>query len=269
MTETTAYPPSTRSAHPALLSVEKVGKVFGGRGATTTALRDLSFTIEQGEFASIMGPSGSGKTTLLNCVATIDAVTSGHILLDGQDVTRLRGRELAAFRRNSLGFVFQDANLLDTLTGFENVALALTIKGESARAVTAKVETIADKLGVADVLGKYPHQMSGGQRQRIAAARAIAADPKIVLADEPTGALDSRSANVLLDILTTINRHAHATILMVTHDAFAASFADRVLFMKDGALFNEITRGDMERAAFFDRIIEVVTFLGGGARHAR
>ena len=215
-----------------------------------------------------MGPSGSGKTTLLNCVATIDTVTSGHILVDGRDVTGLRSRALAKFRRDDLGFVFQDSNLLDTLTGFENVALALTIKGEHVSKVRTKVEDIARTLGVGEVLNKYPYQMSGGQKQRIAAARAIVADPKLVLADEPTGALDSRSAGVMLDTLTMMNEKLHATIMMVTHDSFAASFASRILFIKDGTVFNEIRRGDTSRADFFNRIMEVVTFLGGDVRDA-
>ena len=221
-----------------------------------------------GEFVGIMGPSGSGKTTLLNCVATIDTVTSGHILVDGRDVTGLRSRALAKFRRDDLGFVFQDSNLLDTLTGFENVALALTIKGEHVSKVRTKVEDIARTLGVGEVLNKYPYQMSGGQKQRIAAARAIVADPKLVLADEPTGALDSRSAGVMLDTLTMMNEKLHATIMMVTHDSFAASFASRILFIKDGTVFNEIRRGDTSRADFFNRIMEVVTFLGGDVRDA-
>ncbi|WP_428422050.1 ABC transporter ATP-binding protein, partial [Paraeggerthella hominis] len=216
----------------------------------------------------IMGPSGSGKTTLLNCVATIDTVTSGHILVDGRDITTLRSRALAKFRRDDLGFVFQDSNLLDTLTGFENIALALTVKGDPASTVKPKVEAVARTLGVSEVLGKYPYQMSGGQKQRVAAARAIVADPKIVLADEPTGALDSRSAQAMLDTLTMMNRDLGATIMMVTHDSFAASFADRILFVKDGAVFNEIRRGDTSRSAFFARIMEVVTFLGGDVRDA-
>ncbi|CAK7009484.1 MAG: ABC transporter ATP-binding protein YxdL [Paraeggerthella hongkongensis] len=254
-------------AHP-ILSVRQIQKVYGSRDSVTHAINDISFDVVPGEFLGIMGPSGSGKTTLLNCVATIDTVTSGHILVDGRDITTLRSRALAKFRRDDLGFVFQDSNLLDTLTGFENIALALTVKGDPASTVKPKVEAVARTLGVSEVLGKYPYQMSGGQKQRVAAARAIVADPKIVLADEPTGALDSRSAQAMLDTLTMMNRDLGATIMMVTHDSFAASFADRILFVKDGAVFNEIRRGDTSRSAFFARIMEVVTFLGGDVRDA-
>lgn len=246
-----------------ILSVRQIEKVYGSKDSVTKAVRDISFDVMPGEFVGIMGPSGSGKTTLLNCVATIDTVTSGHILVDGRDVTGLRSRALAKFRRDDLGFIFQDANLLDTLTGFENIALALTIKGEKADAVRAKVDSTANMLGVTDVLQKYPRQMSGGQRQRVAAARAIVADPKLVLADEPTGALDSRNAAVLLETLEVLNAKLHATIMMVTHDAVAASYADRILFIKDGKLFNELRRGDDARTDFYQRILEVQAFLSG------
>ena len=246
-----------------LLSVRDVRKVYGSREAVTRALDDVSFDIAQGEFVGVMGPSGSGKSTLLNCISTIDAVTSGSIILNGRDITQLRSRQLSKFRRDDLGFIFQDANLLDTLTGFENIALALTIKGEKADSVRAKVDRTADLLGVADVLQKYPRQMSGGQRQRVAAARAIVADPKLVLADEPTGALDSRNAAVLLETLEVLNEKLHATIMMVTHDAVAASYADRILFIKDGKLFNELRRGDSSRTDFYQRILEVQAFLSG------
>ena len=251
-----------------ILSVRQVEKVYGNRDSITHALRDISFDVMPGEFVGIMGPSGSGKTTLLNCVATIDTVTSGHILVDGRDITGLRSRALAKFRRDDLGFIFQDSNLLDTLTGFENIALALTVKGEPASAVKPKVDAIALTLGVTEVLAKYPYQMSGGQKQRIAAARAMVSDPKLVLADEPTGALDSRSATVMLENLDMMNVRLGATIMMVTHDSFAASFAHRILFIKDGAVFNEIRRGDTSRSDFFGRIMEVVTFLGGDVRDA-
>ncbi len=252
-----------------ILSVRQIEKVYGSKDFVTKAVRDISFDVMPGEFVGIMGPSGSGKTTLLNCVATIDTVTSGHILVDGRDVTGLRSRALAKFRRDDLGFVFQDSNLLDTLTGFENIALALTVKGEPTGRVKPKVDAIAATLGVSEVLGKYPYQMSGGQRQRIAAARAMVADPKLVLADEPTGALDSRSATVMLETLEMMNSSLGATIMMVTHDSYAASFASRILFVKDGAVFNEIRKGDTSRKDFFNRIMEVVTFLGGDVRDAR
>lgn len=269
MTMVTATPPAGISNAGApdnrnvLLSVRDVRKVYGSREAVTRALDDVSFDIAQGEFVGVMGPSGSGKSTLLNCISTIDAVTSGSIILNGRDITQLRSRQLSKFRRDDLGFIFQDANLLDTLTGFENIALALTIKGEKADSVRAKVDRTADLLGVADVLQKYPRQMSGGQRQRVAAARAIVADPKLVLADEPTGALDSRNAAVLLETLEVLNEKLHATIMMVTHDAVAASYADRILFIKDGKLFNELRRGDSSRTDFYQRILEVQAFLSG------
>ncbi|HIW76992.1 MAG TPA: ABC transporter ATP-binding protein [Candidatus Gordonibacter avicola] len=274
MTEVYATPQSAAAAHAAagsarpILSVRQIEKEYGNRDSVTRAINDISFDVMPGEFVGIMGPSGSGKTTLLNCVATIDTVTSGHILVDGRDVTGLRSRSLAKFRRDDLGFIFQDSNLLDTLTAFENIALALTVKGEHTSKVRPKVEEIAQVLGVSDVLNKYPYQMSGGQKQRIAAARAMVADPKLVLADEPTGALDSRSASVMLDTLTMMNTQLNATIMMVTHDSFAASFASRILFIKDGAVFNEIRKGDTSRTDFFNRIMEVVTFLGGDVRDA-
>ncbi len=252
-----------------ILSVRQIEKVYGNKDSVTKAVRDISFDVMPGEFVGIMGPSGSGKTTLLNCVATIDTVTSGHILVGGRDITGLRSRALAKFRRDDLGFIFQDSNLLDTLTGFENIALALTVKGEPASQVKPKVEAIAATLGVGEVLGKYPYQMSGGQKQRIAAARAMVADPKLVLADEPTGALDSRAASVMLETLEMMNVKLGATIMMVTHDSYAASFANRILFIKDGAVFNEIRRGDTSRKDFFARIMEVVTFLGGDVADAR
>lgn len=250
-----------------MLSVRDVEKMFGSRDSVTRALAGVSFDVGTGEFVGIMGPSGSGKSTLLNCVSTIDTVTSGHILVGGRDITALSRRQLAKFRRDDLGFIFQDSNLLDTLTGFENISLALTIKGAPARTIPGKVNAMATRLGVDAVLQKYPYQMSGGQRQRIAAARAMVTDPKLILADEPTGALDSRSAAVMLEIMEMMNQQLGATIMMVTHDAFAASYTNRVLFIKDGAVFNELRRGDESREAFFARIMEVVAFLGGEAGH--
>ncbi len=269
MSVVTATPPAgiananQSNSRKVLLSVRDVLKVYGSREAITRALDDVSFDICEGVFVGVMGPSGSGKSTLLNCISTIDTVTSGSIILNGRDITQLRSRQLSKFRRDDLGFIFQDANLLDTLTGFENIALALTIKGEKADAVRTKVERTATLLGVTDVLQKYPRQMSGGQRQRVAAARAIVADPKLVLADEPTGALDSRNAAVLLETLEVLNEKLHATIMMVTHDAVAASYADRILFIKDSKLFNELRRGDNSRTDFYQRILEVQALLSG------
>ena len=246
-----------------MLELRDICKSYTTGSFTQTALDHVSIAFRDSEFVAILGPSGSGKSTLLNCISTIDTVTSGNIILNGLDITQLRSRQLSKFRRDDLGFIFQDANLLDTLTGFENIALALTIKGEKADAVRTKVDRTADLLGVADVLQKYPRQMSGGQRQRVAAARAIVADPKLVLADEPTGALDSRNAAVLLETLEVLNEKLNATIMMVTHDAVAASYADRILFIKDGKLFNELRRGDSSRTDFYQRILEVQAFLSG------
>lgn len=250
-----------------ILSVRSVEKIFGTRDSVTKALNGISLDVMQGEFMSIMGPSGSGKSTLLNCISTIDSVTSGRILVGNKDITSMSRRQLAKFRRDDLGFIFQDSNLLNTLTGFENISLALSIKGVPARRIPQMVGKISTQLGVDNVLNKFPYQMSGGQRQRIAAARAMVGDPKIILADEPTGALDSRSATVLLEIMEMMNRDLGATILMVTHDAFAASYTNRVLFIKDGVVFNELVRGAETRDEFFARIMEVVSFLGGEAGH--
>ena len=247
----------------ALLALSHVGKVYGGKGVVTTALDDVSLTVRKSEFVAIMGPSGSGKSTLLNCIATIDAATSGSITLGGRDITRLRRAELAKFRRDELGFIFQDSNLLDTLTGFENIALALTLKGERPQRIEQSVNELARVLGVEEVLQKYPEQMSGGQRQRVAAARAIVGDPQIILADEPTGALDSKSSAVLLEVLESMNARMGATILMVTHDAYAASYSTRTVFVRDGRLFNDISRGNAPRNDYYQRIMEVMAFLGG------
>lgn len=246
-----------------LLSIQQIEKYYGSKSSLTKAIDDLSFTVAEGEFVAIMGASGSGKTTLLNCISTIDRVTAGHILLEGTDITKLRGRELNRFRREKLGFIFQDFNLLDTLTAYENISLALSIQKKPARDIDAAVQTVAKQLGITEVLQKYPYQMSGGQKQRVASARAIVTDPKLVLADEPTGALDSKSAKLLLERFRYLNQECGATIMMVTHDSFTASYAGRVIFIKDGRLFNEISRGSDSRKQFFDRIMDVVTLLGG------
>ena len=246
-----------------ILQVEHLQKYYGIRGSVTRAIDDVSFVVEKGEFVGIMGASGSGKTTLLNCISTIDTPTAGHITVEGRDITRLRSRELSRFRRERLGFVFQDSNLLDTLTAFENIALALTIQKVPTAQVEPRVAETARLLGITDCLNKYPYQMSGGQRQRAAAARALITNPALILADEPTGALDSKSARLLLDRFEALNTETHATILMVTHDAFTASYCRRILFIKDGRPFTELIRGGQERKAFFSKIIEVVTVLGG------
>lgn len=246
-----------------VLEVANVEKYYGNKSNLTKALDGISFSVEEGEFVGIMGASGSGKTTLLNCVSTIDRVTSGKIIVNDIDVTRLRGNHLNQFRREELGFIFQDFNLLDTLTAYENISLALTIQRISPAKIHKSVKEIADKLGIEDILEKYPYQMSGGQKQRVACARSMITNPQIVMADEPTGALDSKSARMLLESFQYLNQQMAATILMVTHDAFTASYANRILFIKDGKLFNELRRGEDSRKAFFNRIIEVVTLLGG------
>jgi len=246
-----------------ILKVTDLKKVYGKRGAATTALNGVSFSLRGGEYVGIMGASGSGKTTLLNCVSTIDRPTSGSILVDGKELSDLRGKELARFRRERLGFIFQDCNLLDTLTAFENIALALSIVRTPAGEIREQVEENARLLGIQDCLDKYPYQMSGGQQQRCAAARAIVTRPALVLADEATGALDSRSAKLLLDRFEALNREGRATILMVTHDAFTASYCRRILFLQDGAVLTQLERGGQSRRAFFQQIIGVVTRLGG------
>ena len=246
-----------------ILKIDKVEKYYGNKSSLTKALDNLSFEVDKGEFVAIMGASGSGKTTLLNCISTIDKVTSGHIFVGGEDITKLKGNALNKFRREKLGFIFQDFNLLDTLTAYENISLALSIQNKKAKEIDMKVKDVASKLGIKEVLNKYPYQMSGGQKQRVASARAIITDPQIVLADEPTGALDSKSSRMLLESFDYLNEKLDTTILMVTHDSFCASYASRVIFIKDGKVFNEIIKGNSTRKEFFDKIIDVVTLLGG------
>lgn len=251
-----------------ILEISQIEKYYGNKSSLTKAIDDLSFVVDKGEFVAIMGASGSGKTTLLNCISTIDRVTSGSITVAGTDISKLKGNELNRFRREQLGFIFQDFNLLDTLTAYENIALALSIQNASAAKIEALVKQASAELGIEEVLNKYPYQMSGGQKQRVAAARAIITEPKLILADEPTGALDSRSAKLLLERLNYLNNQHASTILMVTHDSFTASYASRVIFIKDGKLFHELHRGGSGRKAFFDQIIDVVTLLGGDVSDA-
>lgn len=246
-----------------VLEVNHVEKVYGSRNNVTRALADVSFAVNKGEFVGIMGASGSGKSTLLNCVSTIDTVTSGNVVINGADVTRMKHAKLTRFRREQLGFIFQDSNLLDTLTARENIALPLTIARVPSKETLARVEQVARRLDIAGVLDKYPYQMSGGQQQRVAAARALVTDPAIILADEPTGALDSKNARLLLESIEAMNRRYQATVLMVTHDSFAASYTNRVLFIRDGRIFTELRRGDSSRHEFFDRVMEVVAMMGG------
>lgn len=246
-----------------ILKIENIEKYYGNKSSLTKAIDNISFSVENGEFIAIMGASGSGKTTLLNCISTIDKVTSGHIYIDGEDITMLKGNKLNKFRREKLGFIFQDFNLLDTLTASENIALSLTIQNVPNKEIMSKIKKVSQDLNIEKVLNKYPYQMSGGEKQRVASARAIVTDPKLVLADEPTGALDSKSAKMLLERFEYLNQENLSTILMVTHDAYTASYASRVIFIKDGRIFNELLKGDKKRKEFFDQIIDVVTILGG------
>ena len=246
-----------------ILKVSNIEKYYGKKGMITKAINNISFEVEKGEFVGVMGPSGSGKTTLLNCVSTIDNVSTGSIVINGKDITKMKVKTLESFRREELGFIFQDFNLLDTLTAYENIALALTIQNRSVKEIKDLVGKVAKKLEIIEVLNKFPYEMSGGQKQRIAAARAIIINPSLILADEPTGALDSKSARLLLESFEKLNKEMQATILMVTHDAFTASYAKRILFIKDGKIFNELERRNDSRKTFFNKIIEVVTLLGG------
>ena len=246
-----------------ILKIDKIEKYYGSKSSLTKAIDNISFEVDEGEFVAIMGASGSGKTTLLNCISTIDKVTSGHIYVDGMDITKLKGNDLNKFRREKLGFIFQDFNLLDTLTAYENIALALSIQNKSYKEIEESIQDISAKLNISDVLAKYPYQMSGGEKQRVASARAIITKPSLVLADEPTGALDSKSAKMLLESFQYLNELMQTTILMVTHDSFSASYASRVIFIKDGKIFHEIRKGNASRKEFFDKIIDVVTLLGG------
>lgn len=246
-----------------ILQVKNIEKYYGNKDNVTRAINNISFDVQEGEYIGIMGASGSGKTTLLNCISTIDMVTSGKILIEDKDITTLRSKQLSRFRRKNLGFIFQDFNLLDTLTAYENIAIALTILKVDFKKIDGMIKDISHKLNITDILSKYPYQLSGGQKQRVASARAIITNPSMILADEPTGALDSKSSKMLLESFDKLNSELNATILMVTHDAFAASYCNRILFIKDGKLFNELIKGNDTRKEFFDRIIEVISLLGG------
>lgn len=237
-------------------------KIYGGKGNTYTALNGIDLEIEEGEFIGIMGPSGAGKTTLLNIVSTIDKLTSGTVLIDNQDITKMKDKDLAKFRRERLGFIFQDFNLLDTLTIKENIALPLALAKVNNKTIYKKVKEMSKLLGIDTLLNKYPYEVSGGEKQRTAAARAIITRPSLILADEPTGALDSRSSTELLEALSELNKNDEATIMMVTHDAFAASYCKKVLLIKDGQICEEIYRTST-RKAFFQEIIDMMSRLGG------
>lgn len=240
-----------------------VEKYYGKESNVTKALNRVSFSVEKGEFVGVMGASGSGKSTLLNMLATIDRVTAGHIFYETVDITELSEDALSEFRKNNLGFVFQDYNLLDTLTMEENIILALTLQGGKRDAIQERCREILKLLGIEDIREKFPYQVSGGQKQRCACARALVNHPRLLLADEPTGALDSRSAQILLETFTELNQRMKATILMVTHDAFSASYCSRILFLKDGQIFHELIRGNKSRRVFLQEILDVLSLTGG------
>lgn len=248
-----------------VVEAKRVKKIYGSKGNVFTALEDIDLTVKEGEFVGIMGPSGAGKSTLLNVLATIDEPTSGDITIDGTSIIKMNEEQLSNFRREKLGFIFQDYNLLDTLTVKENILLPLALAKMNVKELERKVHEVADKFGIRPILEKYPYQVSGGQKQRTAAARAIVSTPSLILADEPTGALDSKSATDLLESLKGLSEHDQATILMVTHDAFAASYCERVVFIKDGKLFTELVKGNRTRKEFFNKVLDVLSALGGGA----
>lgn len=248
----------------ALLKVQNVEKTYGKGDAQFQALKNISFEVEQGEFVGIMGPSGAGKSTLLNVLATIDSPTNGEIYIGQDNIAKMKDEQLADFRRDHLGFIFQDYHLLDSLTVRENILLPLAISKVNTNEINARVEEIAGAFGIKELLVKYPYQISGGQKQRTAASRALISNPKLIFADEPTGALDSKSATALLESMSTLNLKRKATILMVTHDAYAASFCRRIIFIQDGELSKEMFRGTKSRKQFFQQIIDELGQLGGG-----
>lgn len=248
-----------------LLEIKNITKYYGSRDNISKALNGVSFSMEKGEFTAVMGASGSGKSTLLNVVATIDRASSGSILLEGREISEMREEELAAFRRDRLGFIFQDYNLLDTLTVGENIVLALNLKKIPVDETEKRLKSVAAALEITDQLDKFPRQLSGGQRQRAACARALITQPALILADEPTGALDSANSKALMQTFTLMNRQLGSTILMVTHDAVVGSYASRVLFLKDGQIWNELHRGERSRQALYHEILNAMAVLGGEA----
>ena len=252
-----------------ILKIENLKKYYGTKNNITKAIDNISFTVNEGEFVAIMGASGSGKTTLLNCISTIDTVTTGKIIINNKDITEIKDRDIASFRRNNLGFVFQDFNLLDTLTIAENISLSLIINKKNENKIDEMVNDIAKRLDIEGILDKFPYEVSGGQKQRCACARALINNPKLILADEPTGALDSKSSIMLLETMDEINKNLDATILMVTHDAFSASFCQRILFLKDGNIFTEILKGSKTRKEFFNEILDILTLLGGDVQDVK
>lgn len=247
-----------------ILHAKNVQKVYGAKENQYKALDNIDFEIKEGEFIGIMGPSGAGKSTLLNILSTIDTPTSGEVIIAGQNIVTMKEEQLSDFRRNNLGFIFQDYNLLDTLTVRENILLPLALSKMPAEEIENRVKEIAVTFGIEGILNNYPYHISGGQKQRTAASRAMVTKPSLILADEPTGALDSKSAVDLLESLTALNEQNHSTIMMVTHDAFAASFCKRILFIKDGGIYAEIQKMQNSRQEFFQKILDVLASLGGG-----
>lgn len=246
-----------------ILQATHVQKVYGTKENSYKALENIDLEVKEGEFVGIMGASGAGKTTLLNILSTIDTPTSGEVIIDEQNIVTMNEEQLSNFRRNHLGFIFQDYNLLDTLTVKENILLPLALSKVSTKEIASRVDEIADTFGIREILDKYPYHISGGQKQRTAASRAMITKPSLILADEPTGALDSKSANDLLESLTMLNQQSNSTILMVTHDAFAASFCKRILFIKDGKIYAEIHKQQSSRQDFFQKILTILASLGG------
>ncbi|MEK3936091.1 ABC transporter ATP-binding protein [Sporosarcina sp. FSL W7-1349] len=246
-----------------VLHAQNVRKSFGTRGNVQPVLKGIDLRVMEGEFVGIMGPSGAGKTTLLNVLATIDRTTEGSILIGDSDISKMKDRELSAFRRDKLGFIFQDYNLLDTLTVKENILLPVSLGKMKKRVAEDEFKSIAEILGIAELANKYPHEISGGQKQRTSAARALINKPSMVFADEPTGALDSKSASSLLGTLEDVNKKRGVTIMMVTHDPVASSYCSRVVFLKDGMIYSELYRGEQTRQAFFQEILKVQGVLGG------
>lgn len=250
-----------------MIRVCDVEKYYGNGTHVTKAIDRVSFTVEQGEFIGVMGASGSGKTTLLNLLSTIDSVTAGHIYYGDMDITEFGEDKLSDFRKNQLGFVFQEYNLLDTLTLEENIMLVMTLHRRKKREIQSQCQKLMSLLGIEEVKGKYPYQVSGGQKQRCACARALANHPTLLLADEPTGALDSQAAQTLLETFVDMNKKMGATIFMVTHDAFSASYCSRILFLKDGKIFHELVRGDKKRREFLNEILDILSLTGGESIH--
>lgn len=252
-----------------ILKIDSIEKYYGNKGNILKAIDDVSFEVQKGEFVGVMGPSGSGKTTLLNVIATIDEVSSGHIYLNGKDLTEINKKEIGRFRRENLGFIFQDFNLIDTLTIHENIALALTINKTNKNEIDGKVNSVAKELGIEEILTKYPYEVSTLDLLLTLLHKLFFVFVLLILADEPTGALDSRSAQMLIEMISSLNKDFKATILMVTHDSFTASYCDRILFIKDGKIFTELVRGNNTRKQFFNQILDVVALLGGDVRDVR